>query len=188
MANLKPGERKSQILQTLTTMLEQAKSEKITTASLAARMMVSEAALYRHFASKAQMYEGLIGLIETSVFTSMQHIQAGQAHGLAQAQALTLMLLDYGYRNPGLSRVLIGEVLINEDPRLQLRMNQFYARVEEALQQTLRNGGMAQSGSTARANLIFSFVLGRWHRFVKSEFQRNPLTDAAVQMAMLMAE
>ncbi len=151
MATTKPGERKLQILQTLATMLEQPKGEKITTAALAARLDVSEAALYRHFASKAQMFEGLIDFIESTVFGLVNQITEQQENGLSQAQASAGMLLNFAERNPGMTRVMIGDALINEDERLQLRMNQFIERVELALKQALRIAVLARAGRRRRS-------------------------------------
>src|SRR5439155_9286806 len=172
MGTTKPGERKLPILQTLAAMLEQPKGEKITTAALAARLQVSEAALYRHFASKAQMFEGLIEFIESTVFGLINQITAQQDNGLTQAQAIIGMLLNFAERNPGMTRVLIGDALVNEDERLQLRMNQFFERIELALKQALRiaatQGQAHARGLRARINLIACFVLGRWHRYAKS--------------------
>lgn len=190
MATTKPGERKLQILQTLAAMLEDPKGEKITTAALAARLDVSEAALYRHFASKAQMFEGLIEFIETTVFGLINQISEQQDNGLSQAQAITGMLLNFAERNPGMTRVLIGDALVNEDERLQNRMNQFVERVELALKQALRiavTQGQAKEAEVAtRANLIIAMVIGRWHRFAKSGFKLNPSENAQAQIAMLL--
>lgn len=191
MASTKPGERKLQILQTLAAMLEQPKGEKITTAALAAKLEVSEAALYRHFASKAQMFEGLIEFIESTVFGLINRITEQQENGLAQAQAITGMLLNFAERNPGMTRVIIGDALVNEDERLQARMNQFIERIELALKQALRvaasQGQASEAEVAARANLITSVVLGRWHRFAKSGFRLNPSDGAQAQIAMLLA-
>ena len=190
MATTKPGERKLQILQTLAAMLEDPKGEKITTAALAARLDVSEAALYRHFASKAQMFEGLIEFIETTVFGLINQIGEQQENGLSQAQAITGMLLNFAERNPGMTRVLIGDALVNEDERLQVRMNQFVDRVELALKQALRiaatQGEAREAEVATRANLIASMVIGRWHRFAKSGFKLNPSENAQAQIAMLL--
>ncbi|MEA5096967.1 MAG: nucleoid occlusion factor SlmA [Burkholderiaceae bacterium] len=191
MATTKPGERKLQILQTLAEMLEQPKGERITTAALAARLDVSEAALYRHFASKAQMFEGLIEFIESTIFGLINQIEERQENGLSRTQAITLMLLNFAERNPGMTRVLIGDALVNEDERLQARMNQLIERIELSLRQTLRAAaaqGQASEGQvTARANLIASFVTGRWHRFAKSGFRQNPSEGAPEQVALLLA-
>jgi len=190
MATTKTGERKLQILETLAAMLEDPKGEKITTAALAARQGVSEAALYRHFASKAQMFEGLIEFIEASVFGLINQINEQQENGLSQAQAIVGMLLNFAERNPGMTRVLIGDVLVNEDERLQNRMNQFIERVELAFKQSLRiavtQGQAQESEVVARANLITSMVIGRWHRFAKSGFKQNPSENAQTQIAMLL--
>src|SRR5512141_2775412 len=123
MATKQPGERKLQILQTVAEMLEQPKGEKITTAALAARLDLSEAALYRHFASKAQMYEGLIEFIEQTVFGLTNKITAEEEDGLKQLRGIVAMLLGFAEKNPGMVRVLIGDALVNEDERLQARIN-----------------------------------------------------------------
>jgi TetR/AcrR family transcriptional regulator len=191
MATMKPGERKLQILQTLATMLEQPKGEKITTAALAARLDVSEAALYRHFASKAQMFEGLIEFIESSVFGLINKITEQQENGLSQVQAIIVMLLNFSERNPGMTRVMTGDALVNEDERLQMRMNQFIDRIELAIKQALRvaatQGQASEAEVAVRANLITSLVLGHWHRFAKSGFKQNPSTHASEQIALLLA-
>ncbi len=190
MATTKPGERKLQILQTLAAMLENPKAEKITTAALAAKVAVSEAALYRHFASKAQMFEGLIEFIEASVFGLINQISQQQEEGLLQVQAITLMLLNFSERNPGMTRVLIGDALVNEDERLQLRMNQFIDRVElaykQALRQAVAQGQIPESEVASRASLLSSFVVGRWHRFVKTGFKSLPNEQAVSHLALLL--
>ncbi|KAF3997286.1 nucleoid occlusion factor SlmA [Glaciimonas immobilis] len=190
MATIKPGERKLQILQGLAAMLEQPKGEKITTAALAAKLAVSEAALYRHFASKAQMFEGLIEFIETSVFSLINQITVQQDKGLMQANAVALMLLNFAERNPGMTRVIIGEALINEDQRLQVRMNQFVDRIEMSLKQSLRiaasQGETSEQEVIIRANILVSFVLGRWQRFAKTRFQQKPCDGAAQQIALIL--
>jgi len=191
MSATKPGERKLQILQTLAAMLEQPKGEKITTAALAARLDVSEAALYRHFASKAQMFEGLIEFIESSVFGLINQISTQQENGLTQAQSIVLMLLNFAERNPGMTRVMIGDALINEDERLQARMNQFIERVELALKQALRvaatQGQAEEADVTVRANMLVALVLGRWQRYAKSGFKQSPSEHAAAQLAILLS-
>src|SRR6185369_2460639 len=122
----RPGERRVQILETLATMLQEPGAERVTTAALAAKLDVSEAALYRHFASKAQMFEGLIEFAESSLFTLANKVQAGETDGVAQAEQIVALLLGFAQKNPGMTRVLIGDALVNEDERLQVRMNQFY--------------------------------------------------------------
>lgn len=184
------GERKTQILHTLAQMLESPSAERITTAALAARLDVSEAALYRHFTGKAQMFEGLIEFIESTVFGLINQITEQQENGLAQVQGITAMLLGFAERNPGMTRVLIGDALVNEDDRLQQRMNQFIERVEMALRQALRiaatQGQASEADIAVRANMITSLVVGRWHRFAKSGFKQNPAEGAQAQVGMLL--
>lgn len=191
MASTKPGQRKLQILQALASMLEQPKGEKITTAALAARLEVSEAALYRHFASKAQMFEGLIEFIEASVFGLINQIAEREASGVDQARAIMLMLLSFAVNNPGMSRVMIGEALVGEDERLQVRMNQFYDKIELAFRQALRiavtQGHGHEADVPARAGLMVSYVVGRWHRYAKSGFRHNPAEGNALQLALMLA-
>jgi TetR/AcrR family transcriptional regulator len=191
MASTKPGQRKLQILQALAAMLEHPKGERITTAALAARLSVSEAALYRHFASKAQMYEGLIEFIESSVFGVINQIAEREAGGVTQAHAMLQMLLSFAANNPGMTRVLIGDALVGEDERLQLRMNQFYDKVEMAFRQALRlavtQGHGREEDVGARAALLVSYVTGRWHRFAKSGFKQHPGENSPMQLALLLA-
>jgi TetR/AcrR family transcriptional regulator len=191
MASTPPGQRRMEILRALAEMLEQPKGDKITTAALARKLEFSEAALYRHFASKAQMFEGLIEFIESTVFGLINQIAERQGDGLTQARDIVGMLLQFASQNPGMTRVLIGEALVNEDERLQLRMNQFYDRVDLALKQALRQSvaeGQAQENEVqARAGMLTSFVIGRWHRYAKSGFKNNPSQDAPLQIALLLS-
>ena len=191
MAATKPGQRKLQILQALAAMLETPKGEKITTAALAKRLEVSEAALYRHFASTAQMFEGLIEFIEASVFGLINQIAEREEDGVDQARAIMLMLLSFAVNNPGMTRVLTGDALVGEDERLQLRMNQFYDKVELACKQSLRvavtQGHGVEAEVAARASLLVSYVAGRWHRYAKSGFRQNPTDDTTLQLALMLA-
>ncbi len=191
MASTKPGQRKLQILQALASMLEQPKGEKITTAALAAHLAVSEAALYRHFASKAQMYEGLIDFIESSVFGLINQIAEREEDGVHQAHAILQMLLSFSANNPGMTRVLIGDALVGEDERLQLRMNGFYDKIELAFKGALRvavtQGHGLETDVAARASMLVSYVTGRWHRFAKSGFKQNPAEGTALQLSLLLA-
>ncbi|OIP17851.1 MAG: nucleoid occlusion factor SlmA [Betaproteobacteria bacterium CG2_30_59_46] len=182
----KPGERKLQILQNLAEMLQKPQGEKITTAALAARIGVSEAALYRHFASKAQMFEGLIEFIEQTLFGMFNKITSEENNGVKQLEAVLPLLLGFAQKNPGMTRVLIGEVLVNEDSRLQSRINQLHDRLEATLKQSLRLAASQQEISSeidaaAQANLMMSFVVGRWHQFAKSGFKREPMEFWAAQ-------
>ena len=188
----KRGDRKLQILHALAEMLEAPAAEKITTAALAARLEVSEAALYRHFASKAQMFEGLIEFIEETLFGLINKITSEEANGLKQIEAITAMLLGFAQKNRGMTRVLIGDALVHENARLQLRINQLHDRVEATLKQALRfatsqNELPALPDPAARANLIMSFVTGRWHQFAKSGFKRDPLQYWNEQWRSLLA-
>jgi TetR/AcrR family transcriptional regulator len=174
------GDRKLQILHALAEMLEAPAAEKITTAALAARLDVSEAALYRHFASKAQMFEGLIEFIEETLFGLINKITSEETNGLKQLEAITAMLLGFAQKNRGMTRVLIGDALVHENERLQLRINQLHDRLEATFKQALRfavsqNELPALPDGAARANLIMSFVTGRWHQFAKSGFKRDPM-------------
>jgi TetR/AcrR family transcriptional regulator len=191
MASTKPGQRKLQILQALAAMLEHPKGEKITTAALAAKLSVSEAALYRHFASKAQMFEGLIDFIESSVFGVINQIAEREEQGVVQAHAMLQMLLSFAANNAGMTRVLIGDALVGEDERLQLRMNQFYDKVELAFKGALRlavtQGHGREEDVAARAAMLVSYVTGRWHRFAKSGFKQQPAENSPVQLALLLA-
>ena len=176
----KRGNRKLQILHALAEMLEAPAAEKITTAALAARLDVSEAALYRHFASKAQMFEGLIEFIEATLFGLINKITSEETNGLKQLEAITVMLLGFAQKNRGMTRVLIGDALVHENERLQLRINQLHDRLEATFKQALRfavsqNELPALPDAAARANLIMSFVTGRWHQFAKSGFRRDPM-------------
>ncbi len=187
----KTGERRDQILQTLAQMLEAPAGEKITTAALAARLSVSEAALYRHFKGKAEMYDGLIEFIEHTLFALINRITGEERSGLRQLEAIIGVLLGFAQKNRGMTRVLIGEALVNEDERLQARINQLHERLEAALKQALRFGvsqrEIAQEVDiAAHANLIMSFVAGRWHQFAKSDFKRDPLELWAKQWRLLM--
>lgn len=186
----KPGERKLQILQTLASMLERPQAERVTTASLAAQLQVSEAALYRHFASKAQMFEGLIEFIEQTIFGLINRISTDEADGLKQLEAIIALLLGFAQKNPGMTRVLIGEALVTEDERLKVRVGQLHDRLETSLKQSLRIAATqlsieATTDITAAANLMLCFVLGRWHQYVKSGFKRLPTEFWAAQYAMI---
>ena len=184
----KPGERRVQILQALATMLEQPGAERITTAALAARLDVSEAALYRHFASKAQMFEGLIEFIESTVFSLVNKIQAESEDGAAQAEQTVVMLLRFAEKNQGMTRVLIGDALVNEDERLQARINQFVEKLEAALRQSLRIAQAANAwhgDANADAAVLIAYVVGRWQLFAKSGFKRSPQEGWPLQRKFL---
>jgi TetR/AcrR family transcriptional regulator len=190
----RPGERRLQILQVLAEMLQNPRGERVTTAALAAKIDVSEAALYRHFASKAQMFEGFIAFIEQTVFGLINQINQKEESGLAQTRGILQMLLVFAEKNPGMTRVLLGDALLQEDDRLQDRISQVLDRVEASLKQSLRIG-QSQSGGSAgqddvaiRAALLMSFVLGRWHRFARSGFKKLPTEASEISLRILLAE
>jgi TetR/AcrR family transcriptional regulator len=196
----KPGERRVQILQALATMLEQPGAERITTAALAARLAVSEAALYRHFASKAQMFEGLLEFIEQTVFSLVNQITGRESVAVAvdaaaptrQASQVVAMLMQFAEKNPGMTRVMVGDALVFENERLQQRMNQFFDKIEATLKQSLR-GAAELSGSATpsvdaqvRASVLTAFVVGRLQRFARSNFKRMPSEHLEASLALIL--
>ena len=187
----KPGERRVQILQTLAAMLEQPGAERITTAALAARLDVSEAALYRHFASKAQMFEGLIEFIESSVFSLVNQIVEREPAGLVQAHKILAVLLQFAEKNPGMTRVMVGDALVFEHERLGARMNQFFDKFEAQLRQSLRLAAEAVGSPTptvdaqVRAGVLTAFAVGRLQRYARSGFRRSPTEHLDAALAML---
>lgn len=186
----KPGERRIQILQALAAMLELPGAERVTTAALAARLGVSEAALYRHFASKAQMFEGLIDFIETSVFSLLNQITEGPHSTQDKLRRMLTVLLQFAERNPGMVRVMVGDALVFENDRLQQRMNLFFDKVEAGLRQVLREATADSSTPTidaqVKASLALSFVLGRLQRFARSGYKRSPLEHLDASLAVII--
>ena len=188
----KPGERRIQILQTLAAMLETPGAERVTTAARAARIQVSEAALYRHFASKAQMFEGLIEFIEQSVFGLVNQIAEREADGRAQAQRIATVLLQFGEKNPGMTRVMVGDALVYENERLLARMNQFFDRVESQLRQGLRAAAEAAGSPTptvdanVHASVLTAFCVGRLQRYARSGFKRLPTEQLDAGLRVLL--
>ena len=186
----KPGERRLKILQTLAEMLETPKGERITTAALASRLACSEAALYRHFASKAQMFEGLIEFIEQSLFSVINQITSEESEGLKQIELIIALLLRFAQRNRGMTRVLIGDALVNEHERLQARINALLDKIEAAMKQALRIAATQENLKTdadfgALANLLRCYVVGRWEQYARSSFNREPLAQWQQQWPML---
>lgn len=189
----KPGERRTQILQVLAGMLEQPGADRITTAALAAKLDVSEAALYRHFASKAQMFEALIDFIETSVFGLVNQI-VDNPHPLpppGKAARITSVMLQFGDKNPGMTRLMVGDALVYENERLVARMNQFFDRIESSLRQALRAAAEAQGSLTptvqanAQASVWVSFIIGRLQRYARSGFKRLPTEQLEASLRAL---
>lgn len=188
----KPGERRVQILEALATMLEQPGAERITTAALAARLDVSEAALYRHFASKAQMFEGLIEFIEQSVFGLINQLGEREPDANARSRKLVTLLLQFGEKNPGMTRVMVGDALVFENERLQQRMNLFFDKIESALRQNLRETSVVAGAATptvdaqADASVVTAFCVGRLQRFARSGFKRSPSESLEHSLALLL--
>jgi TetR/AcrR family transcriptional regulator len=188
----KPGERRIQILQALATMLERPEADRITTAALAAQLDVSEAALYRHFASKAQMFEGLIEFIEQSLFTLANQILEREPDPAVQIQRILSLVLQFAEKNRGMTRVLVGDALLFEHERLAARINQCLDRLESLLRQSYR--ALAESrGSTqptvdaqVGAALAMSVLLGRLHRFTRTGFKRAPTEHLQASLAVLL--
>jgi TetR/AcrR family transcriptional regulator len=189
----KPGERRIQILQTLAAMLEQPGAERVTTAALAARLSVSEAALYRHFASKAQMFEALIEFIESSVFSLVNQIAQREPQGAAQARKILTVLLQFSETNPGMTRVMVGDALVFENERLGVRMSQFFDRIESQLRQSLRTAAEDTGSSTptvdanAQASVLTAFLVGRLQRYARSGFKRAPTEHLDAALRLLVA-
>ncbi len=188
----KPGERRVQILQALAAMLEQPGAERVTTAALAARLDVSEAALYRHFASKAQMFEGLIDFIEQSVFSLVNQITEREAPGQEQAARIIAMLVQFAEKNPGMTRVMVGDALVYENERLQSRMNQFFDKIESTLRQALRDAAADEGSATptvdaqVRASALTAFLVGRLQRYARSGFRRAPSEHLEASVALML--
>jgi TetR/AcrR family transcriptional regulator len=194
-ARPKTGERAIQILQALVTMLEDpdGMSEgRVTTAALAKKVGVSEAALYRHFASKAKMFEGLIEFIESTLLGLTAQIARNDGSKLANVNMLIQVLLEFAVRNKGMTRVLVGDALMTENPRLQARMNDLLNNLETAIKQGLREATMSgelpkTDDVSARANAITSYVIGRWLRYSKSGFKASPIDGWSVQAGLLLS-
>ena len=182
--------RKDQILQALAHMLEAEPGGRITTAGLAREVGVSEAALYRHFPSKAKMFEGLINFVEDAIFTNVNRIVQETPDALDQTKRIMDLLLGFTERNPGITRLLTGDALAGENERLRLRIQQFFERVESQLRQLLRDaefkqGLRTEATPTATANLLLAVVEGRIAQFVRSGFKQSPTQGWADQWPLL---
>jgi TetR/AcrR family transcriptional regulator len=180
-----------QILQALASMLEQPGSERITTAALASRLGVSEAALYRHFASKAQMFEALIDFIESSIFSLTHQLQEREPDALSRVIKAARVLVQFAEKNPGMTRVMVGDALVFEHERLQERMNLFFDKLEAQWRQLLREAGAASQTPTVdaqlRASLLHAFLLGRLQRYARSGFRRLPSESLDASLALMLA-
>lgn len=182
--------RKDQILQALARMLETAPGQRITTAALAREVGVSEAALYRHFPSKARMFEGLIKFIEETLFARINRIISEEDSAEVRCQNILLLVLTFCDKNPGMTRLLTGDALAGETERLRERIAQFFNRLESQLKQILREAQIRENlkttiSPTTLANLLLASIEGRLVQFVRSEFQTSPLENWDTQWGFL---
>ncbi len=176
------GKRKDEILAALVTMLEEAPGNRITTAALARQVGVSEAALYRHFASKARMFDALIEFIEDSLFSRINRIMADTDDTVSRVEYTLQLLLSFAERNPGITRLMTGDPLVGESDRLRIRIQQLFERLETQLRQILRESSLKQDLTLSMpvglcANLCLSTAEGKMIQFVRSDFKRSPTTD-----------
>jgi TetR/AcrR family transcriptional regulator len=188
MARPRRGERRQTILETLAQMLEKNQGEHITTAQLARAVGVSEAALYRHFASKAKMFEGLLEFIEETLFTRINKIIAEESRAEARVQNILFLLLGFADKNPGMARLLYGDVLVGETERLRQRVVQIYERIETQLKQILREAEASENLRVPIADtaaLLLAVVEGSITRYVRSEFQSSPVAGWDQQWDLL---
>jgi TetR/AcrR family transcriptional regulator len=187
---MRQGKRRQQILQTFLTILENSPGARVTTAALAHQVGVSEAALYRHFPSKAKMLEGLIESMETSLFCRVDRILAEETVACSRCNQILWLVLSFVEKNPGFSRLFVGDVLQGETDRLRYRMRKFFDRLESKILQIIGEddsgrGGPAPVSPAAAANLMLAAAVGRINQFVRSEFKSLPTTDWEEQWAML---
>ena len=182
--------RRQQILEALAQELESAPGARITTAQLAWVVGVSEAALYRHFPSKAKMFEALIIFAEESVFGLVNRILSEGTGAASRCEKILTLLLGFAERNPGITRVLLGDALVGESERLHARVGQFFNRFETQLKQVLREGEQraefrVSASPEAAANLLMAAIEGRMVQFRRSGFSRKPTTGWSKQWTML---
>ena len=184
----KPGERRLQILQTLAAMLEQPGAERVTTAGLAAAIGVSEAALYRHFASKAQMFEGLIDFVDQSTMGLIRQVTDREPPGPQQAARIVALLFQFAEKNPGMSRVMIGDALVLEHERLQERINLLFDKIEAQLRQALKTSDSTTPTADAQvtASVLVAFMQGRLQRFARTGFKRLPSEQLQAALARVL--
>lgn len=185
--------RKDDILRALAVMLEGKPGQRITTAKLAAEVGVSEAALYRHFPSKARMFEGLIEFIESAIFTQINLIKEQQKQTLVRVEHLLYFLLGFAEQNPGLTRILTGDVLLGENERLQVRIENLFSKLEAQIKQILREKPLLDGGKLAvdeaiAANLLLAYVEGRMSQFVRTQFTHKPTQNFKAQWAFLYSQ
>ena len=184
------GQRKEEILQVLAAMLEKHPGGRITTAALAAEIGVSEAALYRHFPSKARMFEGLIDYIESTLFSSYSRILAESGTTLQHCEKILYFTLGFAGRNPGITRVLNGDALSGETDRLRQKVGQILDRLEAQLRQMLRDAELKEglrttATVTATAAYLCAWTEGRISQFVRTDFRDLPTRDWDEQWTLL---
>lgn len=189
--NKKPN-RKQQILECLALMLESSPGQRITTAKLAAEVGVSEAALYRHFPSKARMFEGLIEFIEESTFSRINLILSDHKEALVRCHHILHVLLVFAERNPGMCRILAGDALMGENERLRTRVNQFFEKLESQFKQILRERKLREGkgfeiNELALANILVAYAEGKISQYVRSAFDKKPSESFNEQWQFLMA-
>lgn len=188
--NREKGSRRQQILEALAHELEQSPGQRITTAGLARAVGVSEAALYRHFPSKAKMFEGLIEFIEETVFGLISRIISDEKSAAGRCEKIMLVLLGFSARNPGISRILVGDALTGETERLRQRIGQFFDRIESQFKQILREAELAgelrgKQQIAATADLLLAVAEGRMNQYVRSGFKRSPMQEWDEQWSLL---
>ncbi|QOJ24309.1 MAG: nucleoid occlusion factor SlmA [Gammaproteobacteria bacterium] len=188
---IKPSEREDRILQALACLLEHPHRIKITTAALAKQSGISASAIYRCFSNKSHMFAALIEFIEKTLFVLINKILQEEQSSTKQIESLLLLLLGFSQKNPGMTRILIGDALVNEHDHLQSRIQQLHDRLEATFKQVLRFAVSEQqlkldADIAAQANLLMCFVIGRWYQFVKSEFRRDPLANWEVQRLIVL--
>lgn len=184
--------RKQQILECLALMLQSSPGERITTAKLATEVGVSEAALYRHFPSKARMFEGLIDFIEESIFSRINLILSDHKETLIRCHHVLHVLLVFAERNPGMCRILSGDALMGENERLRSRVHQFFEKLESQFKQILRERKLREGktftiNEQALANILVAFAEGKISQYVRSGFDKKPSSDFNDQWQFLMA-
>ena len=183
--------RKQEILQALARELEQNPGERITTAQLAKGLGVSEAALYRHFPSKARMFEGLIEFAEDTIFGLINQILESEKSAVMRCEKIITLLLSFGAKNPGISSILVGTALTGETERLRIRVNQFFERLETQFRQILRERELTLTEAGGRpvnetANLLVAIIEGKLQQFVRSSFKQSPIAAWEQQSSLLI--
>jgi TetR/AcrR family transcriptional regulator len=190
MPATKRHNRRAQILQALASMLQTNPGQRITTAKLAAHVGVSEAALYRHFPSKARMFEGLIEFIEETLFSRINKIINEEKDTATRCQLILHLILGFAEKNPGITRILNGDALMGEQDRLRERIAQLFERLETQLKQVLRERKLREGKTLPAeegiiANILICFADGRINQFIRSEFTKRPTDNFAEQWQLI---